>query len=326
MREKGELQTPPNGDMYVNELSFIIPAYNEEKLLPKVLSAIKRHVVSLVYQIVVVDNGSTDATTQIASDFGATVLVDSSKTIAGLRNLGARYASARTLVFLDADVIITKQWAENIFDVIESIQKNSRIITGSRYGISTNPSWIERHWFLPMTREKGKYINGGHLIIDTHLFHEVGGFSDSLRTGEDWEFCVRAKQNGIMIINNPNLLVIHEGYPKTISQFIDREKWLGIQDFCDISSFCKSRPAIFGLSYCLSGIIGAALFLYHRSVAYIAIAIIINSTLCLTATLSRKKQFRLNVPVYFFLYNVYFFARGFALIHRLVGKCSRDDN
>jgi len=304
-------------------ISFIIPTYNEELFLPKVLSSIKQLVSNIVYEIIVVDNGSTDATTRIAQECGAKVIVDSSKTIAGLRNLGARYAVGKVLVFLDGDVIITHEWVENIFKVVTSIEHNNQIITGSRYGIVTNPGWIEKHWFLPMTHEKARYINGGHLIVDRDVFNEIGGFTDSLITGEDWEFCMRAKQKGMVIFNNPDLRVIHEGYPKNLRQFIRREKWLGIQDFYNISTFLKSRPAIFASLYWFSGILGIFLFLYYKSVIYIIIAFIINSIFCIFATLNKKTQFPLNVIYYFLLYHVYFFARGLSLIDSLLQKHTR---
>lgn len=291
-------------------ISFIIPAHNEEKHLPKVLATINQLISDLVYEIIVVDNGSTDSTVNIAQEFGAMVLQDSSKTIAGLRNLGAEYAMGKILVFLDADVIITPKWAKEIVNLTSKLDENNRIVTGSHCGISANPSWIEKYWFLPMTLEKSNYMNSGHLIIDRNVFHEIGGFNSDLITGEDWEFCMRAKQKGIAIINNPELSVIHEGYPKTLRQFIRREKWHGIQDFYDMKSFINSKPAIFAVLYWLLGILGIILSVYYKSITYIVSAIMINSTLCLLVTLYKRKQLPINMIFYFLLYNAYFFARG----------------
>lgn len=299
------------------DISFIIPVYNEEENLPNVLSAIRQFVTDLICEIIVVDNGSTDSTVSIAQEFEAKVLYNSLSTIAGLRNLGANFAIGKILVFIDGDVIITTEWATNIPDTISLITQNNRIITGSRYGIRENPSWIEKHWFLPMTQEKANYINGGNLIIDSDVFHEISGFNDTLVTGEDYEFCMRAKQKGIVIINNPKLHVIHEGYPKTLKQFIRREKWHGIQDFNDIYTFLKSKPAMLALLYWLSGILGIGLTIYYQSFIYLAIAIFVNFTICMVSTLKKRKQFSLSIFHYFLLYHVYFFARGLSLIKRL---------
>jgi len=264
-----------------------------------------------------VDNGSTDSTTSIAKEFGAKILTDYKKTIAGLRNTGAGFATGKILVFIDGDVIITKEWAENILKVISSLEENSRIITGARCGISEKQNWIERRWFLPMMREKSNYMNSGHLIVTKEIFQEIGGFDETLLTGEDWEFCMRAKEKGIEIINNPDLRVIHEGYPKTLRQFICREKWHGIQDVSDMKSFLKSMPALLAVLYWLTGILGIVLSIYHKSVIYFLAAFTANSMICLLAALNKRRQFPLNIFFYFFLYNVYFFARGLSFVEVL---------
>lgn len=303
-------------------ISFIIPAYNEEKYLPKVLAAIQELVSSLTYEIIVVDNGSTDSTVNIAHEFGAMLLQDSSKTVAGLRNLGAEHATGDVLIFLDGDVIITEGWSRNIFKVLSSMKQNNRIITGSRCGISLQPTWIERYWFAPMIQERSNYMNSGHLIISRAVFYEIGRFDGSLVTGEDWEFSIRAKQKEIAIINNQELRVIHEGYPKTLRQFIRREKWHGIQDASNMRSFFKSKPAILAILYWLSGILGIVLSTYYGIVSYVLIGVIINAAICIFATVNKQKQFPLNKGAYFLLYNVYFFARGLSFIELLFKKIS----
>ena len=300
-------------------ISFIIPTYNEEKFLPKVLTAIKKLVINLRYEIIVVDNGSTDATPRIAESYCAKVIIDASKTIAGLRNLGAQNASGNILVFLDGDVILTKEWTKNIFDVIKQLEIDNKIITGSRCGISLNPSWIEKHWFLPMTFEKSNYINSGHLIINKNVFKELGGFNEQFKTGEDWEFCIRAKNRGVFkIINNPNLYVIHEGYPKTIREFIRREIWHGIQDVNNIYSFIHSKPSIFSLLYLSIGICGIVFFINHKSINFLLTAVILNSTLCFIASLQKRKKFPLNLFYYFLIFHLYFFARGLSLFYKIL--------
>ena len=309
-------------DTSVN-LSFVIPAYNEEKLLPIMLSAIREQIESVSYEIIVVDNGSGDSTAEIAYRFGARVLVDSKRTIAGLRNLGASVATGTVLVFLDADVILTKEWAENVHSVFVSIHKNNQIITGSRYGIRDNASWIEKYWFLPMTEEKANYMNGGNLIIDRRVFYEIGCFDEALTTGEDFEFSMRAKEKGIEVINNPGLRVVHEGYPRTLRQFIKREKWHGIQDVHNIESFLKSWPAMLGALYWVSGTTGLIFSAFHKTGVYVIVTFIINSIFCIIATLNKRRQFRLNVAYYFVLYHVYFFARGLPLIEKILQEIKR---
>ena len=86
-------------------LSFVIPAYNEEKFLPVTLASIHEAARALgaEYEIVVADDGSTDATAVLAERGGARVVTVENRQIAKTRNAGARAARGERLVFVDAD-------------------------------------------------------------------------------------------------------------------------------------------------------------------------------------------------------------------------------
>src|ERR1700680_3905394 len=86
-------------------LSFIVPAYNEELELPSTLSAIHAAATASPepYEIIVVDDASTDATAQIAKSAGAVVVPGHYRQIAAVRNAGARAARGDVLFFVDAD-------------------------------------------------------------------------------------------------------------------------------------------------------------------------------------------------------------------------------
>jgi glycosyltransferase involved in cell wall biosynthesis len=86
-------------------ISFVVPAYNEEKCLPETLASIHATAreLGLACEIVVADDGSTDATAAIARSAGARVVTVSNRQIAKTRNAGAREARGERLVFVDAD-------------------------------------------------------------------------------------------------------------------------------------------------------------------------------------------------------------------------------
>jgi glycosyltransferase involved in cell wall biosynthesis len=90
-------------------ISFIIPAYNEERLLGRTLSAIEQAVLALgeAAEVIVVDDASTDRTAAIAQEHGARVVAVNCRQIAATRNAGAREAHGEMLVFVDADTIVT---------------------------------------------------------------------------------------------------------------------------------------------------------------------------------------------------------------------------
>jgi glycosyltransferase involved in cell wall biosynthesis len=86
-------------------ISYIVPAYNEERLLGRTLIALREaaRLATEPYEIIVVDDGSTDRTPQIAASHGARVVAVRHRHIAAARNAGGRAARGDKLVFIDAD-------------------------------------------------------------------------------------------------------------------------------------------------------------------------------------------------------------------------------
>src|SRR5215470_15800783 len=91
-------------------ISFIVPAYNEEHELSDTLAAIRDAAsgVAQRYEIIVVDDASTDATPEIASRAGAKVIRINRRQIAASRNAGGRAAQGEYLFFIDADTRINR--------------------------------------------------------------------------------------------------------------------------------------------------------------------------------------------------------------------------
>jgi len=87
-------------------ISFIVPAYNEEAELPGTLHAIRSAAVGYEHEIVLVNDGSTDATGAIGEEFGARVISIDRRQIAAARNAGAATARGNVFIFVDADTRI----------------------------------------------------------------------------------------------------------------------------------------------------------------------------------------------------------------------------
>ena len=89
-------------------ISFVVPAHNEEQLLPATLQAIHAaaQAAGEPYELIVVDDASTDATAAVAQRHGARVLGVERRQIAATRNAGAAVARGEFLVFVDADTLI----------------------------------------------------------------------------------------------------------------------------------------------------------------------------------------------------------------------------
>jgi glycosyltransferase involved in cell wall biosynthesis len=92
-------------------LSFIVPAHNEELWIGKCLASIRGTMekVGEPYEMIVVDDASTDSTCQIAEQFGAHTLRADYRKISAVRNAGARAAVGDVFFFVDADTRINEE-------------------------------------------------------------------------------------------------------------------------------------------------------------------------------------------------------------------------
>ena len=231
--------------------AIIIPAHNEQEYLKGLLESIRLHGPDNS-QIVVVDNGSTDDTSSIATAFGASLVKTSERLYPSqARNLGVANANRHpeVLIFFDADVELTPEWKCEWNRTASLIAAGHLHVTGGTYDVSKAPCWLERNWFAPMRSRKWSHINGGNLLTTKALFDSIGGFDPSLETGEDVDFCARAHQTGANVIINDAFRVHHEGYPRTLYEFIRRERWHGAGDFVSLRQTLRSQVAIATVVY-----------------------------------------------------------------------------
>lgn len=259
------------------DISIVIPAYNEESYIGCLLESIRDSKIALKYEIIVVDNGSTDNTSKIAQEYGARVISIPRNTVSRARNVGAQKAGAAVIAFFDADVRITEKWGKEIVDCIDSV-KNKNIITGSRYVIPENPTWIEKYWFAPLSMKKVSYINGGNLVLSKRTFTQIEGFNEALITAEDYEFSMRAVKKSVKIINNSNLEAIHDGYPNDIAGFCKREFWHGKGDCQSIKLFLNSNVSMMAVIF---GSLNVAVIISFILGNYILSLVLLACVVCL---------------------------------------------
>ena len=101
-------------------ISFIVPAYNEEAELPGTLRAIRSAADGYDHEIVLVNDGSTDATGAIGEEFGARVISIERRQIAAARNAGAAAARGDVFIFVDAD---TRIGPEHVRGAVQALER-----------------------------------------------------------------------------------------------------------------------------------------------------------------------------------------------------------
>jgi len=189
------------------------------------------------YEILVIDNGSTDNTVDVAESGGATVHVVPDATVAGLRNFGAEKANGRLLAFIDADCTVAPNWFETLQTYIDN---QSVICFGNPPGIPANATWVQDCWY--QIRKKGspedppqtvEWLESMNLFVRKDDFDQIGGFDTSLVTCEDYDFGVRVGQQG-SILCDPSLEAIHHGEAHNITRFYKKERWRGVSNIAGI--------------------------------------------------------------------------------------------
>ncbi|MDG0790586.1 glycosyltransferase family 2 protein [Cohnella ginsengisoli] len=102
--------------------SIIIPTFNQRELLGKCINSIVRHT-QPAYEIIVIDNGSTDGTAEYLARLGGTVryrVLERNRGFAGACNIGLMMAKGRTLMLLNNDTLVTKNWLANLLACLDS--------------------------------------------------------------------------------------------------------------------------------------------------------------------------------------------------------------
>jgi len=175
-------------------ISFIVPAYNEEAELPGTLRAIHGAALGYEYEILLVNDGSTDATPAIGEQFGARVISIERRQIAAARNAGAKAARGDIFIFVDADTRIGPEHVRGALDALE----NGFAGGGSRLDFDGGiPPWGKVVFQLFSILYFGLNLGAGAFLFTTREnFLAVGGFDEVYFAGEEVFFTVAVKRLG----------------------------------------------------------------------------------------------------------------------------------
>jgi glycosyltransferase involved in cell wall biosynthesis len=308
--------------------SIVIPVRNEEENIRKCLhSLVRMKFAPERFEVIVVDNGSTDQTKEVALAFRESlslrILDKPNAYIAAVRNAGAAVAHGRYLAFLDADCEVRPDWLSVAAEVLSADDAG---VCGAFYLIPEGSSWIARHWYqIRESKPAGEvsYVPAGDLFVSRQVLDKIHGFDESIQTNEDYEFCQRIRAAGLPIRCEPRLGVIHWGTPQSLSAFFKKNRWHGMHVF---RVFLRNLPALHNFKpvalamYTLVSVLGvlAGALLGLRSGDFRFLGAFILATLFPAVVLglhaaisSRRLQSALPMTV---LYLAYAFARAWCLV------------
>lgn len=219
------------------QYSVVVPAYNAAATLLQCLAALRDQSIDrAAYEIIVVDDGSTDKT----ADRASTVLgADHAQVIraahsgpANARNIGARAAQGELLLFTDADCEPAHDWLERMTSIFDD-----PTVSGAKGAYcSRQRSWVAR-FVQQEYRDKYDRLRAQPTIdfIDTYsaayrreVFVECGGFDPAFITAsvEDQELSFRLAEQGHRLVFVPEAIVYHQ-HDATILDYAQRKYGIG---------------------------------------------------------------------------------------------------
>lgn len=215
--------------------SVVIPTYNRLPILQKCLRALEQQQLAddskiSGYEIVLVDDGSTDGTLEwVRSHFAefphVRLLAQNHQGPAAARNLGVEQAFGDTIIFIDSDLVVTENFLQAHVDALA--QASDRVFS---YGQVINTCNFDNPTTEPykITDFSAAYFATGNVAIARHWLEKAGLFDIrfQLYGWEDLELGVRLKQLGLKLIKCPAAVGYHWHPPFTLEQIpslIDKE-------------------------------------------------------------------------------------------------------
>ena len=210
-------------------LSFVIPVKNDAQRLRTCLQSIMAsRGNTLDVEVVVVDNGSSDPSPDVAREIGARVVVLPDLKVSELRNRGVALTTGAAIAFVDADNEIVPGW---VGAALDNLSVEGVGATGAQYHAPPAGTWVQRSYGLlrGLTRARADvgWIGSGNLAVTRRAFNAVGGFDSSLEACEDVDFCHRLTASGWRVLGDPRLGSVHHGDPRSLKHLFLSELWRG---------------------------------------------------------------------------------------------------
>lgn len=176
-------------------ISIIIPVWNEEKYLPKLLDCIKKQKYEN-YEIIVADADSTDKTKQIAREHGCKIVKGGSPAVG--RNNGAKIAKGEILAFFDADVQFSQDFLRNVIDEFKhrKLDVAGCLIKPLSNGMIYRIFFVIYNFIIFLIQFFYPNAAGCSIFCKKSLYKKVKGFDETIKLGEDLDYVNRCSKHG----------------------------------------------------------------------------------------------------------------------------------
>lgn len=189
------------------QCSVIVPTWNEEAWLPRLLHTLDGH--PHVREIIIADNGSTDGTVELAKQFGCRV-VNGGRPAKG-RNNGARQSRSEFLVFLDADVLVSHEALTRALELlcdsdIDVVHFRLSPLTARRFVKLCY--WVMDKYLANLSHTRLAQGVGCFLAVKSDVHFKLNGFREDIGVGEDADYVRRAASIGNVRYDRSQLVTV----------------------------------------------------------------------------------------------------------------------
>lgn len=211
-------------------ISVIIPTHNSESTIQNCIeSLISTSFSRDKFEIIIVDDGSTDETVNIAKRIGVDKIIETHQCFPGIaRNIGVRDARGEFLAFLDSDCKIKVGWFESIIDELQKIQAMSGPIeNGNTHSLVAWAEYFVEFGGFDRNRKQTslRFLPGCNQAIQKETFEKAGGFSN-VRASEDVIFGESLKKINVKPVFIKNFQILHLCRTK-LSNVVSNTRLLG---------------------------------------------------------------------------------------------------
>jgi peptidoglycan/xylan/chitin deacetylase (PgdA/CDA1 family) len=180
---------------YKPSVTIVIPAYNEELSIPACLKSLKNQDYQGSFEIVVVNNASSDATASIAQSFSARVIYEGQRGYNFAIKRGFDEATGEIIACTDADSIVPRDWLTKL---VKHFEKSNVVGCGGVFRFGDGPLWLR------LIGEFGRcnyHIAGANMAVKRSAYQQIGGFSPNVNQGADVDLDLRLRKIGTVIID-----------------------------------------------------------------------------------------------------------------------------
>ncbi|MDH3588260.1 MAG: glycosyltransferase [Gammaproteobacteria bacterium] len=304
--------------------NFVVPCFNAEDTLRQCIEGIQACTGEL--DLVVVDNGSTDQSIQIARSTGCDVISAPHENVGGVRNVGAGRGQGDFIAFIDSDCVLPTNWLETGLPYFSD--NNVAMVGAYHYVPSERNNWVEEAWSFHMisAAQHGEvdWLPTRALLVRRSAFEETGGFDPALVSCEDADLGYRLSKR-FKIIAVPELAPVHLEDPQSLRELFFKERWRGASGLKvalrNLSRLSEIRSLLVAVYYLLFTALLPVSLAWAISKSQTGILVVnillllIPAFLIASITSIRNGSLR-RIPALFAVFLTYFFARALALIWR----------